>query len=110
MKIKVSTEKNNISSTQRWQLPRTTIRILLSYTKWDKYELLSKVTDESQKSRAAFFAKAKVADPQTKKKDARKSSKKTVECTICFSEFIQKVRLCLIVLCYCLSMHVFFDK
>lgn len=72
-------------------MPRTTIRILLSYTKWDKYELLAKVTDESKKSRAAFFAKANVTDPLTNKKMPHKSSKKKVECTICFSEFIQKV-------------------
>lgn len=74
-------------------MPRTTIRILLSCTKWDKYELLSKVTDENKKNRAEFFAKANVLDPLAKKTVTRKSTKKKIECAICYTEFGQKVRL-----------------
>lgn len=72
------------------QLPPTTIRILLSHTKWDTDELLSKLTENAE-NRADFFARANVTDPMTKKPAVRKSSRKRIECSICFTECIQKV-------------------
>lgn len=72
-------------------MPSTTIRILLSYTKWDQVELLSKLTEQNPKIRADFFAKAKVIDPLLKEAVVGKSPQK--KCAMCFTECIQKVRL-----------------
>lgn len=69
-------------------MPATIIRILLSHTKWDKDELLSKLTDEN---RDKFFAKANVTDPFDNKTVVEKSSEQNVTCGICYVDFSPKV-------------------
>lgn len=71
-------------------MPATTIRILLSHTKWDKDELLSKLTDEN---RCEFFAKANVIDPSVNTAVVEKLPPQNVTCGICLTEFLQKVRI-----------------
>lgn len=69
-------------------MPATIIRILLSRTKWDKDELLSKLTDEN---RHEFFAKANVTDPFDNETVAPQSPEQNVTCGICFTVFLPKV-------------------
>ncbi|XP_055297193.1 E3 ubiquitin-protein ligase ariadne-1-like [Sitodiplosis mosellana] len=69
------------------EMPATTTatRILLSHTKWDKQELLDRLTDEN---RDEFFKVAHVQNPfkvQPKKRPTRKQ----LTCSICFSDFSQ---------------------
>lgn len=70
-------------------MPATIIRILLGHTKWDKDELLSKLTDEN---RYEFFAKANVTDPFATVAVDTKSSEQNATCGICFTDFLPKVR------------------
>lgn len=69
-------------------MPTTTIRILLGHTKWDKDELLSKLTDEN---RSEFFARANVTDPFEDQTLPANTSEQNVTCGICFMDFQQKV-------------------
>lgn len=70
------------------QLPSTTTRILLSHTKWDKQELLYRLTGDD---RDKFFEEAHVQNPFKKKVMRRTRSK--VTCSICYSDFPKKVFL-----------------
>lgn len=68
-------------------MPATTTRILLSHTKWDKQELLDKLTDEKVDE---FFERAHVLNPFSKK-PKRKTAQKKITCSICFGEFSKNV-------------------
>lgn len=71
------------------QLKETTTRILLGHTKWDKQELLDKLTEED---REQFFAKARVTNPFLEKPVAKRSTRhKKMTCSICFSDCSQAV-------------------
>lgn len=65
-------------------MPATTTRILLSHVKWDKQELLDKVTSGDC---SKFFEEAHVLDPFKKKIQKKPPPGTEVECIICFSEF-----------------------
>lgn len=71
-------------------MPATTTRILLSHAKWEKQELLDRLTAE--KSRNEFFRKAQVLDPFTDDDtDPADKSGEPIECNICFTEISQEV-------------------
>lgn len=69
------------------QMPETTTRILLSHCKWDTQGLLEKLTGND---RDDLFEKAHVLNP-FKKSPRKKTSRKHVECIICYSKFIPSV-------------------
>lgn len=69
-------------------MPVTTIRILLSYVKWDKGELLERLTGENS---VEFMAKAHVTNPYARNILLRKSSKDIVTCLICLLDYVQTV-------------------
>lgn len=67
----------------------TTTRILLSHTKWDKQELLDRLTADD---RDTFFKVAHVQNPFTKT-PSKRATRKKLTCSICFSEFSQIVSI-----------------
>lgn len=71
-------------------MPATTTRILLSHTKWEKQDLLGKLTDDN---RDEFFRKAHVLDPFADDIPEGDKSNGSVECNICLTDILQEVQI-----------------
>lgn len=68
-------------------MPAATTRILLSYTKGDKQELLDRITDDKCNQ---FFEEAHVSNPFVERIDD--DVWETYECNLCFLEYSYKVK------------------
>lgn len=79
-----------------FKIPATTTRILLSHLKWDKPELLEKLTDSSCDE---FFKTANVLNP-FKAIKKKKSLRTKIECAICFTKLSASVRYYLFILIF----------
>lgn len=69
-------------------MPATTIRILLSHSKWEKQDLLDKLTAENCDE---FFEKAHVLNPFAQTSETQHSVDELRECNICFMELSEDV-------------------
>lgn len=74
-------------------MPDSDVRILLNFTKWNKDELLLRLTNEN---RDEFIANAQVANPFANVDDHHPSvpelNQQNVMCAICLRETVQEVR------------------
>lgn len=75
------------------QMPVTTKRILLSRTKWDKQELLDRITNENVANRDKFFKEAHVKNPFEELSATNRSTQQKIECCNCSMKYAQEVSL-----------------
>lgn len=69
-------------------MPATTTRILLGHTKWEKQDLLDKLTADNSDE---FFEKAHVLNPFCETTEPVRPADEQIQCNICFMDVSQDV-------------------